>query len=81
MFLLYPGGGWIGILVLIATALISWFFLRRVFFRTWTIGERPFYDGEPDHLELLKRRYAKGEISREDYQRMKEELKDEDGLR
>lgn len=77
MFFLYPGGGWIGILVLIGTALISWFFLRRLFFRTWTIGEGQLLSGGPDHLEILKQRYARGEISREEYQRLREELKDE----
>lgn len=76
MFFLYPGGGWLGILVLAGTALISWFFLRRFFFRTWTIGNGQLLSHGDDHLEILKQRYARGEISREEYQRLREELKD-----
>lgn len=76
MFLVYPGGGWIGIIVLILTAVISWVFLRHILFRSWT-GQVPLItnSGE-DHLQVLKRRYASGEITREDYLRMKDELKE-----
>ncbi|HWR42824.1 SHOCT domain-containing protein [Sporomusa sp.] len=33
-----------------------------------------FSSNKPTALELLKQRYAKGELSREEYQRMKTEL-------
>lgn len=75
MFLVYPGGGWFGIIILILTAAISWFFLRKVLFRSWT-GQVPLLTNNEDHLQVLKRRYANGEISRDDYLRMKDELKD-----
>jgi putative membrane protein len=33
--------------------------------------------GEPDALELARRRYARGEISREEYERLRDDLKRE----
>ena len=38
-------------------------------------GGRGIRDAEPSAREILDRRYARGEISREEYQRMKEDLK------
>lgn len=76
MFLVYPGGGWLGLIILIITAAISWFFLRHIFFRNWT-GQVPVITNHgEDHMQVLKRRYASGEISREEYVRMRDELKD-----
>lgn len=76
MFLFYPGGGWIGILVLIATALISWLFLRRFLFRTWVVEDKRLLGPDPNYLNELKLRYARGEITHEEYQKMREELQE-----
>jgi uncharacterized membrane protein len=83
VFILYPGGGWIGMAVLIGTALLSWFLLRRFLLGGWATGgtlRRLGGEGddgwEADHLEVLKRRYSRGEITREEYQRMRDDLKD-----
>ena len=76
MFLLYPGGWWFGVVVLVLTVAISWLFLRHIFFRGLT-GRVPLIaDGGEDYLRILKRRYASGEITREEYLRMRDELKD-----
>ena len=73
----YGGGlGWIGmglgvILHLAFTALI----LMSVFwlFKSVT-GRVDRTGGQPNALEILKQRYAKGEITKEEYQIIKQEL-------
>ncbi len=57
---------WVAIIVAVF-ALIRWL--------AWPTG-RPTAPTERDRaLQILKERYAKGEISKEDYERMREELK------
>ena len=40
----------------------------------WGMRDRGMRDTEESAKEILDRRYARGEISREEYQRMKKEL-------
>ncbi|SFG77022.1 putative membrane protein [Desulfotomaculum arcticum] len=40
----------------------------------WDRGRRNAMAGGPEPVALLQRRYAKGEITKEEYQRVKEEL-------
>jgi len=40
------------------------------------LGQPPGSTAEHEPLRILKERYARGEISTEEYQRMREELKD-----
>ncbi len=40
----------------------------------WISGQRPGAPQGDSALDILKRRYAKGEISKEDYDRMKKDL-------
>ncbi|WP_034629878.1 SHOCT domain-containing protein [Desulfotruncus alcoholivorax] len=40
----------------------------------WDRGRRNVAAGGPEPLALLQRRYAKGEITKEEYERVKEEL-------
>ncbi len=49
-------------------------------FLALSLGRRHWYyywrsPHEEDPLEILKRRYARGEITREEYERMREDLK------
>lgn len=63
------GWGWMGImgwLVMLAPiVLLIWFLFSRT----------KDTNGSEDPLEILKVRYAKGEITREEYERMKETLR------
>jgi len=62
------GGMFMWIIFLIAIGLLIYFFVqtRKTKGRTPTQNE--------SHLDILKRRYAKGEITKEEYERMKKEL-------
>lgn len=63
--------GWVlmmifwGLAVLGAVAAVRWIFLR---------GTRPEAGPLEPPLEILKCRYARGELSREEFERMKREL-------
>ena len=66
------GGGWlmmgIGMLIWVAViALIVWLVIRAV-------GQRPSGGGAESAEELLRRRFAAGEIDTEEYQRRLETL-------
>lgn len=61
-------GGFFWLLILLGIVLLAvWFFSGNQF-----TGRRGPAEETP--LEILKRRYARGEISPEDYERMKREL-------
>lgn len=40
----------------------------------WMVGQRPEPPRADSAMEILKRRYAKGEIGKEDYERMRKDL-------
>lgn len=64
--------GWLGMLVsfvlllLLAAALVA--LIRYVWTKTGSSG------GRGSALEILKERYARGELSREEFQRMRQEI-------
>jgi putative membrane protein len=69
----YGGGMWMffqflfWILVIIGIVLLI----------VWIVRQPKRYDrgpGEESALEILKKRYARGEISKEDYERMKKDI-------
>lgn len=66
-------GGWLSIilgLVFWAAVVVAIVFLVR-----WAATQRPQPGpGGPDALEILRQRYARGEITREQYQQMKADL-------
>ncbi|MDX1534426.1 MAG: SHOCT domain-containing protein [Thermoplasmata archaeon] len=51
------------------------FFVGRLFFlpRRWAWGRPPWLD-RPGAVEILRRRYASGELSKEEYERMTRDL-------
>lgn len=63
--------GWVltmllwGLVILGVVAAVRWLFLR---------GTRPEAGPPEPPLEILKRRYARGELSREEFERMKKRL-------
>lgn len=83
----WGGLGWIGLLINLAlilvvggglVALTVWA-LRRIFFhgRSWTAG--PVEGPKEDPKAILKARYARGEITREEYLQMLRDLDMEGG--
>ena len=62
------GGMFMGIIFLIAIGLLIYF----IFQSQKTKGQTPIQN--ESHLDILKRRYAKGEIAKEEYERMKNDL-------
>mgnify|MGYP001596095888 CR=1 FL=1 len=62
------GGIFIGIIILIAIGLLIYFIVQSQKTKSQTPTQ---YES---HLDILKRRYAKGEITKEDYERMKKDL-------
>jgi len=75
------GWGWgFGFVWLLFILLFIGFFVRMLFFRRWGgcgwgPGGRYGYGGFQDHEEVLKHRLAAGEISEEDYQRLRDVLR------
>ena len=64
LFLLLVGGG---------IAAVVWFVAQGSHTSRRRYGQEP--QREDEALEILRRRYAAGEIDREEYQRMREELR------
>lgn len=62
-----PYGGLSGLLILVIVVAVAVPLLR---------GQRRDGGRDEDPLVILKRRYAKGEINREEYERMRKELGD-----
>ena len=69
------GGGIIGIIVI---AIVIWFVFQ---YSSKSGMNNPFSNNridrqthDEDTMEILKKRYAKGEINQEEYERMKNEL-------
>lgn len=51
------------------------FFIFRWVFRPWRWGwGHPFWGDSYDAMEILRRRYARGEVSREEFERMTRDL-------
>jgi putative membrane protein len=75
------GGGlfvWLIFLILLvlviggAAAAVVWF--ARQGFGGATVDQRPAPQTGGDALEILRQRYARGEISQQEFQRMREEI-------
>lgn len=62
------GGMFMWIIFLIVIGLLIYFIIQA----RNTKGQTPTQN--ENHMDILKRRYAKGEISREEYERMKKDL-------
>lgn len=65
------GFGWIFMIIFWLLVILGVVFL----FQTLTRDSAK--TGREDSLEILKKRYAKGEISKEEFERMKDDLKKE----
>jgi len=62
------GGMFLGIILLIVAAVLVYFIVQALS----TKGRSPMQNENP--LDILKRRYAKGEITREEFEKMKKDL-------
>jgi putative membrane protein len=79
---MWNGFGWGGWLIGAIIMLLFWgglivvgFFAIRAFTRSGSRGAEHYpRPGREDPLEILKQRYARGEISREEYMDMKNDL-------
>lgn len=66
----YGGGMLMWILFLVVIVLLIYFIIQA----TRTRGRTPTHTENP--LDILKKRYAKGEITKEDFDRMKKDLEE-----
>ncbi len=77
-WMFWGGGMWIfPILGLVVFLFVIYFLFTRVFSGGGLVGGRTA--GEQSPLEILKIRYAKGEISREEFERMKKDVTENGG--
>ena len=75
----WGGGMWIfPIIGLVVLLFVIYFVFTRVFPGGGTAGRS---GGEQSPLDILKTRYAKGEISREEFERMKKDVTENGGTR
>lgn len=66
------GMGWLGVL----TMLLFWLgVIALVMWGVSNLFPRQPLDTEPDALEIVRRRYARGEISREEFEQAREALR------
>ena len=64
----WMGGSWMWIVLLIIAAVAIWFMVRQ----TGKAGRSGADSNDP--MEILRRRYARGEIDKDEYERMRKEL-------
>ncbi|HXX57088.1 MAG TPA: SHOCT domain-containing protein [Thermodesulfovibrionales bacterium] len=75
-----PSGFWAGTFFLIPIffmiALWVSFIIGIIYFVRWVMstGKRPEMKSEETALDVLKKRYAKGEISKEEFERIKQDI-------
>lgn len=65
------GGMFMWLIILIVIAVIVYFVYSQN-----TGGGRPFGGLRESPMDILKKRYARGEISKEEFQRLKQDLED-----
>ncbi|WP_158841029.1 SHOCT domain-containing protein [Polaribacter sp. L3A8] len=61
--------GWMWLLGIIVFVLILWFILKNK-----NIRNRPYYPGNKSAMDLLKERYARGEIDKKEFEECKKDL-------
>ncbi|MBO8150861.1 MAG: SHOCT domain-containing protein [Candidatus Marinimicrobia bacterium] len=62
--------GWLGYLIWFLILFLVVFFLLRLF----GVSSCPFTLNKESPLDILKRRYARGEITKEEFERMKKDI-------
>jgi putative membrane protein len=68
------GGYWVFGVVFWALGIAAVVLLILSLVRRTTGFRRGWYGGEPDALEIARRRYARGEITKEQFEQMKKDL-------
>ena len=63
------GMGWIFMIVILGILILCLIFLIR-----WLLGMTKVSRGEESALDILKKRYARGEIDKEEFEQKKEDL-------
>jgi len=63
------GMGWIFMIVILGILILCLIFLIR-----WLLGMTKVSRGEESALDILKKRYARGEIGKEEFEQKKEDL-------
>lgn len=64
------GWGWItGLIILLVFVAVIWFAAR-----AFNIGRMDYPSGQKSALDILKERYARGEISKEEYEEKKRDI-------
>jgi len=63
------GMGWIFMIVILGILILGLIFLSR-----WLLGMTKVPRGEESALDILKKRYARGEIDKEEFEQKKEDL-------